>query len=147
MRAFPGSVNSNVLLAEAFARDDLIPRDGNPGIGASPVKPMAETPKIVVRKDAMSRFKMFSIVALVFGFLGSVMLAASMNRLFRPILLSLNAFDTTLKAYLGGDQNVPVFRGLDKHLDRGVIANKRLSVAGFLLLAIGFILQLVALFI
>ena len=85
-----------------------------------------------------------SLLGLICGLLGSLLLANSLSRLVRAIVLAINALDTSLQAFAGkGD--VPIFTGLEKHFERGIVYSKKYTVIGFVLLAISFGVQVAAL--
>jgi hypothetical protein len=93
----------------------------------------------------MSMDKIVALFGLLIGFVASLFLAISLTRLVRAILLCVNAFDVTIQSYFSHSQGIPVFKGLDKHLQQGVETNKKYNVVGFALLGISFLLQVVAL--
>ncbi len=91
----------------------------------------------------MSSSACLSIGGLFSGFLGSIILAFSLNSVLRELILAANWADLTLESLL---QTAPVVKatGLDKRLDRGALKSKRWSVFGAVLLVVSFALQFAA---
>ncbi len=85
------------------------------------------------------------VSGLSLGVLASVLLSLSLGRLVSAVVLSITAFDTTLQTYFSDSPGVPVFTGLEHHVGRGVKRARRMTVLGFLLLGVSFVLQAVAL--
>lgn len=77
------------------------------------------------------------------GFFGSLILARSFKTLLPALVGAVLAHDTTLVTHFSG-QNVPVFRGLDKHVEEGLQSARKRIVIGCTLLAVGFAAELVA---
>lgn len=84
-----------------------------------------------------------SIAGAALGVAGSLVLAYSLDPALSMIRTHLAAIDTTVEASVGrGD--VPVFRGFDKQHDRSFEQVTRRVKTGALLLAAGFVAQVVA---
>ena len=86
---------------------------------------------------------------LILNLVGTVIVSLSAKTVMISIHTALMAHQTTLEAYLGGHQNIPVFTGLDetreKELKRSstsVQVGLWLIIVGFLLQAVGFLPQL-----
>ncbi|MEX1024116.1 MAG: hypothetical protein WD226_03475 [Planctomycetota bacterium] len=72
--------------------------------------------------------KWLALLGLITGVIASALLALSLNRLVRAVLLSINAFDVTRQSYLRDARDVPVFLGLENHWERGVRSNRNCTV-------------------
>lgn len=86
-----------------------------------------------------------SIIGLVLGIAGSVVLAFSLNKLTAELVLCLQLVDTTVGSLVSSHE-IPRFTGIDARLNDGVASAKNRTIGGVLLLAMGFALQLVTLF-
>ena len=78
-----------------------------------------------------------NIVGLSLGVLSAVILAFSLNKLLAAIALTADAHDLSMQSPL-------VVGGLDRHRDAGTRSAKRRTGLGLALLALSFVLQLVA---
>jgi len=86
-----------------------------------------------------------SAAGIIFGIAGSVVLSFSLNKLTDELVLCLRFVDTTVGA-LVSSQNISRFTGIETRLKGGVTSAKKRTYFGLLLLATGFTLQLIALF-
>ena len=93
----------------------------------------------------MTPDKVVALLGLLTGVAASVLLTFSLTRFVSAVVLSINALDVTLQSSLAPSGDIPVFMGLEKHLERGMRSNKGYTVVGFALLGVSFALQIVAL--
>lgn len=80
----------------------------------------------------------------VAGTLGSILTAVSMNGVIAELNIARIAASGTTRALAEQQVNVPVVVGLDKRFDEASKRGTRLLWCGMLCLALGFILQAVA---
>jgi hypothetical protein len=87
---------------------------------------------------------MWDVLGLSCGLLGAIVLAISQNGVFAAIRLWLIALDLTVETLLGPNSS-PIIRptGIDDHMKRAVDRDKFFAPAGWLLIALGFFLQLI----
>jgi hypothetical protein len=85
-----------------------------------------------------------SLVGLVSGLVGALILAFSLNRIVEELVLAFESTDTTLEALISS-QHVPKFTGMDRRLKAGLTSAKSRTNLGLILLAISFAFQLLAL--
>jgi hypothetical protein len=81
-----------------------------------------------------------ALAGLVVGLIGSGVLAVSLNDLLSALHFSVSLHDVTIQQ-LTGHGDVPVFTGLDTHLNRGDRRAGTLTALGFWLLVVSFALQ------
>jgi hypothetical protein len=88
-----------------------------------------------------------NLVGLSINVLGTLVAALSGGLYLKLVNTSISALETTLQAYFSPSRGVPVFTGLDKHREtamrRGLIG----VGWGLVLIVIGFIFQIIALFV
>lgn len=92
--------------------------------------------------------KMITIInttALIFGFIGTILLAFSVNPVFNSIKVFFKTFETIMK-FNAENQNQIVIENIDKHLEKFALKkSKWLVYAGLVFILLGYILQLIAL--
>lgn len=87
---------------------------------------------------------MWDIIGLAAGLIGAILIAIAQSGLFSAIHLWLEGLDLTIETTLASSHG-PIIRptGIDQHMKRAVGRNKYLSTAGWILIAVGFGLQLI----
>lgn len=88
---------------------------------------------------------LISLIGLVAGFAGSIVLAISFNRLLEALNLAATAHSATLEAQYTPRAPIAVFTGLDIHLRKGASSARIRTALGAGLLAVSFFCQLIAL--
>jgi uncharacterized membrane protein (DUF2068 family) len=85
-----------------------------------------------------------TIVGLTLNLLGALLLAFAQARLFSTIGLWLMAHETSLLSLLSGGNVIhPI--GPDEHWDKANAINRSLSLIGWILIAAGYLLQIIPL--
>jgi hypothetical protein len=84
------------------------------------------------------------ISGLAVGFLGTVILAFSLNRVFEALKFATDAHDIAITGLTTPRSDVYVFQGTDEHVDRGHRTAVRMTHVGLWLLALSFALQTAA---
>lgn len=87
----------------------------------------------------MSTFITFG--GLILNLVGTVIVSISAKTLFTSIHVTLMAHQMTLETYLGGEQNIPLFTGLDDTREKELKRSSRVLRLGLWLIVFGFILQ------
>jgi hypothetical protein len=86
------------------------------------------------------------IVGLVLNIVGVVILAYAQNALDRTVRLWLMALDFSVETILESTTKPTVrIRGMDEQMKNTLTTNRWLTTGGWALVAVGFILQLIAL--
>ena len=87
-----------------------------------------------------------ALVGLALAFVGSLILAFSLNSLLTTFSFAIDAHDLTIETLVHPTANVPVFTGIDTHLRKGEKSARFRTVLGVLMLGIGSSLQALAVF-
>ncbi len=87
----------------------------------------------------------FSIVGLIFGFIGSLILAVSLNSLLGQIVKAILFMDLTQEGMLHPTAPIVKARDIDESLKKGGKSAKNRTVVGLILLVVSFAFQIVAL--
>ena len=74
--------------------------------------------------------------------IGVVIIAVAQSRIMLVTALWLNALDFFVETYLVPNSPVVRFEGVDEQMKRAVTFNRRMSVVGWSLIAIGFLIQI-----
>lgn len=85
-----------------------------------------------------------SIIGLIFNTIGGIILAYSLNRTTKMLDLSITAMEHFRDTFLAGG-DILAIQGMDNHRKRALKNSKDLTLAGVILLIVGFILQLLTL--
>jgi hypothetical protein len=83
-----------------------------------------------------------ALSGLILNFLGAAIVALCQSRLIAVVNAWLNALDFFIETYLNKRGPVVRFEGWDARMEKEIPRNRRLSTLGWILLCIGFALQI-----
>lgn len=90
---------------------------------------------------SMTLAAILAIAGGLFGALGSIVTAFSLNRLFAELRLAQEFLGITVEAYVNGIRDVPMFEGMQERYETAKKHGSTLTWIGVVLLALGFIFQ------
>lgn len=85
-----------------------------------------------------------NIIGLLFGFSGAILLAISLIRVIKMIVLAIKAHEESIQT-LASTGSIIVYGGFDKQLERAQRHCKTRMIPGFILLVTSFVFQLLGL--
>jgi len=85
-----------------------------------------------------------SVIGLLLGLSGSIILAFSLNRIIQELNFALQFHDITIGQILSrGD--IPHFTGIDERLKSGLTSTAKRTTTGIVFIALGFAIQIIPL--